>query len=409
MNTVNEGSSLEFEASLAKAQRLFELLGSQPVSNGPPGRVPSTELDSEQTVIDGSREQILTFLRDEPDVPLWTQEDETGWSVLHFAAHREDAELVKRFIESGAVWNLVDTCGYTAGDVALSLNNEECYRLIRDAGIRSEFLLHLLENRNEDGQEDGADEEGDRDALILRAEDATPAGSNDAFLEAKLTFTTDERGQELCLVNAGSTQIGVMMGWERPIMEETVRLLHQDNDEPDFRVLNCGFGLGIIDGLFESWSSGPPALHVIIEPHPDVLAHMKAKGWYSKPNVKILEGKWQDFMDSEEILGVGGFDAIYTDPFSESYKDLNEFFERVPDLLRGPDSAFSFFNGLGATNLLFYDVYTNLAEMHLNELGCTVTWTDVDVHTAQTDGTWGETRKYFALPYCRTPLVKMKI
>ncbi|KAG8807573.1 Arginine N-methyltransferase 2, partial [Serendipita sp. 399] len=202
-----------------------------------------------------------------------------------------------------------------------------------------------------DRNEGGEDDDGRENTLILRAEDATPAGSNEAFLQAKLTFTVDDDGQELCLVDASeSTQIGVMMGWERPIMEETVRLLHQDNDEPDFRVLNCGFGLGIIDGLFESWSTGPPALHVIIEPHPDVLAYMKTKGWYTKPNVKILEGKWQDFVDSDEILAVGGFDAIYTDVFSESYKDLYEFFERVPELLRGPTSTFSFFNGLGATS-----------------------------------------------------------
>ena len=63
-----------------------------------------------------------------------------------------------------------------------------------------------------------------------------------------------------------------------------------------------------------------PALHVIIEPHPDVLKHMKDSGWYAKPGVKILEGKWQDFVDSEELLAVGGFDVIYTDTFSEDYK-----------------------------------------------------------------------------------------
>lgn len=77
---------------------------------------------------------------------------------------------------------------------------------------------------------------------------------------------------------------------------------------------------------------------------------MKKAGWYTRPNVRILEGKWQDFIDSDEIVAVGGFDAIYTDVFSESYRDLYEFFERVPDLMRGPDSCFSFFNGLGATS-----------------------------------------------------------
>lgn len=105
-----------------------------------------------------------------------------------------------------------------------------------------------------------------------------------------------------------------------------------------------------IDTLFQTWPSGPPSMHVIIEAHPDVLAHMRAKGWYSRPGVRVLEGKWQDLIDSEEITSVGGFDAIYTDTFSENYRDLYGFFERVPDLLRGPDSTFSFFNGLGATS-----------------------------------------------------------
>lgn len=66
----------------------------------------------------------------------------------------------------------------------------------------------------------------------------------------------------------------------------------------------------------------PPALHVIIEPHPDVLAHMRKLGWFDKPNVRILEGKWQDFVDSEELLGTGGFDVVYTDTFSEDYKGV---------------------------------------------------------------------------------------
>lgn len=62
-----------------------------------------------------------------------------------------------------------------------------------------------------------------------------------------------------------------------------------------------------------------PTQHVIIEAHPDVLKHMRQSGWYEKPGVKILEGKWQDFIDSEQLMGVGGFDVIYTDTFSEDY------------------------------------------------------------------------------------------
>lgn len=77
---------------------------------------------------------------------------------------------------------------------------------------------------------------------------------------------------------------------------------------------------------------------------------MKDHGWYEKPGVKILEGKWQDFIDGDEIYSIGGFDVIYTDTFSEDYGDLHGFFEHLPDLLAGPESRFSFFNGLGATS-----------------------------------------------------------
>lgn len=104
-----------------------------------------------------------------------------------------------------------------------------------------------------------------------------------------------------------------------------------------------------IDSLFQSLGV-PPTTHVIIEPHPDVLKYMKDLGWYEKKGVRILEGRWQDFVTSDDILGVGGFDVIYTDPFSEDYSDLHGFFEHLPDLLAGPESRFSFFNGLGATS-----------------------------------------------------------
>lgn len=49
---------------------------------------------------------------------------------------------------------------------------------------------------------------------------------------------------------------------------------------------------------------------------------MKNLGWYTKPGVKILEGKWQDFIESEELLAIGGFDIVYTDTFSEDYKGM---------------------------------------------------------------------------------------
>lgn len=110
-------------------------------------------------------------------------------------------------------------------------------------------------------------------------------------------------------------------------MHETVHLLCDDHENlaEGLKVLNVGFGLGIIDTMFQSLST-PPALHVIIEAHPDVQAHMREQGWYDKKGVKILEGKWQDFIEDPALLEVGGFDVIYTDTFSEDYQG-----ERVYD------------------------------------------------------------------------------
>ena len=47
--------------------------------------------------------QTLALLND--GAPVWYQDDETGWSALHFAAHYEQVDLVDLLIEKGAVWN----------------------------------------------------------------------------------------------------------------------------------------------------------------------------------------------------------------------------------------------------------------------------------------------------------------
>lgn len=153
---------------------------------------------------------------------------------------------------------------------------------------------------------------------------------------------------------------------------------------------------------------------------------MKDNGWYQKKGVKILEGKWQDFVDNAELLETGGFDVIYTDTFSEDYSDLRKFFEHLPDLLADGNSRFSFFNGLGATSksshtftrhtyssssssdALFYDVYTRISELHLDGVGFDVAWGDVDIGFEDKEGRWGQSREYFSLPLYRLPIGKMK-
>ncbi|EJD02699.1 uncharacterized protein FOMMEDRAFT_133950 [Fomitiporia mediterranea MF3/22] len=349
-----------------------------------------------------SLDEIKALIIDQ-DAPLWYQDDEEGNSALHAAAYVESKELVDLLIERGAVWNAVDNSGNTAGDVALSLNNEECYRSIRDAGLRSEFLLSHLSKKKSPVTSSSS--------LILRANDETAAGSTTEFLNSRLVFRKDENGQDVCVVRSGEEEVGVMMGWERGIMQETVNKLCEGLDG-EYSVLNVGFGLGIIDSMFQSLPN-PPKQHFIIEAHPDVLQHMRELGWYNKPGVTILEGKWQDLIESEEIMGVGGFDVVYTDTFSENYEDLRAFFEHLPDLLNGPEARFSFFNGLGATNALFYDVYTQLSELHLSNVGLSVSWSDVDLfeegEKQEEVDRWGGTRKYFSMRFYRLPLARMSL
>ncbi|PSR81140.1 hypothetical protein PHLCEN_2v6475 [Hermanssonia centrifuga] len=332
--------------------------------------------------------------------PLWFQDDE-GISALHAAVYVENTELVRFLIQNGALWNAVDNQHNSPGDIALSLNNEDCYTIIRDAGIRSELLLTLLASRETLSNSPLS--------LVLKATDTTAAGSTESYLASRLRFKKDAHGQEICLLTLeDEDEVGVMMGWERGIMQETVRLLCHDHENLNegLKILNVGFGLGIIDTFFEELPR-TPAQHVIIEAHPDVLKHMRELGWYDKPHVKILEGKWQDFIESEELLGVGGFDVIYTDTFSEDYKELHNFFGHLPDLLAGPESRFSFFHGLGATNATFYDVYTHVSELHLAEVGMDVAWSDVDVF-ADSGKRWGTTREYFGMRLYRLPIGSMR-
>jgi protein arginine N-methyltransferase 2 len=58
--------------------------------------------------------------------------------------------------------------------------------------------------------------------IILKTRDQTASGDTDEFLSSKLKFTKDENGQEICVVDAGGEEVGVMMGWERDISERNI-------------------------------------------------------------------------------------------------------------------------------------------------------------------------------------------
>ena len=72
--------------------------------------------------------------------------------------------------------------------------------------IYAELILQLLSSRGEEA-----------DALVLREVDDTALRSTGKFLSSRLKYVTDAHGQEICLLQDGDTEIGVMMGWERGI------------------------------------------------------------------------------------------------------------------------------------------------------------------------------------------------
>lgn len=65
---------------------------------------------------------------------------------------------------------------------------------------------------------------------------------------------------------------------------------------------------------------------------------------------------------------------------------------------------------LGTTTVIdatFYDVYTKMSALHLEDMALATSWEDVDVHAASEGlGAWGETRKYFSLPVYRMPICR---
>ncbi|GFZ44733.1 methyltransferase [Saitozyma sp. JCM 24511] len=318
--------------------------------------------------------------------PAWFQDEDLGWSCLHYAAERREPECLRVLLAGGAVWNAVDRWGRTAGEICLSLGDREGWETIRNEGVRS---------------------------------DNSSAGDNLAFLQSKLTWEVGDDGRERVIDADGN---GVMMGWEEPLMKEHVRLMTSSHPDAQpggagISVLNVGYGLGIIDRLFQS-TEPRPLHHTIIEAHPQVLEHMRAQGVHEWPGVRILEGRWQDWLLDPEKVGEvlagtpegSGFGAVFIDTFAEGYDDLKAFFDVLPDILDGEDASFSFWNGLGATNATIYAVSSHLAELHMEDVGMGVEWHDVPIAESLRSEVWkGVRRRYWDLPGYRLPVARLQL
>ncbi|KAF8451878.1 S-adenosyl-L-methionine-dependent methyltransferase [Terfezia claveryi] len=326
-------------------------------------------------------------------------------------------QTVRLLLENGAIWNDLDREGKTPGCVADEKGLKGLYEIMVDAGVRSELLFSRLdgymslgggesggedEEEEEEEQEEKGDKEIEGDVSVLGTaepewKDPNPVTSP-AYLSSRLTYHPDK------LLDADSN--GVMMSWETGIMRRTVELLLPPTPTPPSstttsgpRVLNIGFGMGIIDTLFQSHSP-PPQKHTIIEAHPDVLTHHlhATSPWRTNPTIEILPGRWQDVLPSLITRGEI-YDAIYFDTFAEDYSALRDFFtEYVIALLNPEGGRFGFFNGLGADRKISYDVYRKIAEIDLFEAGLEAKWEVVRVGDLEKEVEWeGVRRKYWCL------------
>ncbi|CEJ90522.1 hypothetical protein VHEMI06301 [[Torrubiella] hemipterigena] len=373
------------------------------------------------------------------------QDPETGESLLHAAIRscgpaenttrvlsegdieegcvEEAKEIVQELFFSGAIWNDVDSNNETPGCVALRLGRTSLYEMCVDAGVRAELLFALMDGYEqlssapEEMEQDAPDAIDDPSDVVdgqpsFVADQFVPpdAGEKQVTSEEYLKSTVNYDGDKLLDADLN----GVMMAWETDIMRQSVKALLPDN-QPGKRILNIGFGMGIIDGMFAETN---PARHHIIEAHPGVLAHIAAgrtnfgseweKSGPEDGAFKVHAGRWQDIVP---LLVEKGevYDAIYFDTFGEDYAELRNFFTESIISLMDQQGRFSFFNGLGADRQVCYDVYAKVVEMQCSEAGLDVQWevSNVDMSALDKDGEgdWqGVRRRYWTLNKYRLPI-----
>jgi len=206
----------------------------------------------------------------------------------------------------------------------------------------------------------------------------------DAIPAAHEPSTKPDYLQHQVRYNAANTLLldgdddAVMMEWERPLMNAHAKILTRDGTKGK-RVLNIGFGLGIVDTALQSHE---PSLHVIIEAHPTVYEKMIKDGWGQMDNVRICFGRWQDELPKLITEGLE-FDGIFYDTYGEHFTDLEDFHVLMTKVLHKPDGIYSFFNGLAPDNLFFHGVACNCVKVQLSHLGLDAEFASCEVQVKE--------------------------
>lgn len=365
-------------------------------------------------------------------------------------------ETVKLLFENGAIWNELDHNDETPGCIAHRLGLKTVYEAIVQAGMRAELLFNRLDafaplfGEDSDEEEEEEDEDDKIDGFEpspagvdvpaatgngdlhdpVEGFEPTPNASKDVVDEEEddssvpILIQTNDKGEviqptELANPDVNSAEYlasdlqysgdrlldsdknAVMMEWETEIMVKSVEKMVPKSG---LKTLNVGYGMGIIDRAF---LAKDPAMHHIIEAHPQVHQRMREHGMYDKPNVTVHEGRWQDVLPKLLEEGVV-LDGIYFDTFAEDYKDLKMFFQDYVIALLDSKGIFGFFNGLGADRQVCYDVYTRIVEIDLFDAGLDTEWMDIQVPNLDVKEEWNGVRhKYwtnvnpYRLPTCK--------
>ncbi|CAH8654150.1 unnamed protein product [Schistosoma guineensis] len=364
---------------------------------------------------DGNFEEVKRLVEDE-DADICYQDFKTGMSVLMVAAGAGHTDIVNYLLSEGAPWNAVDRSYLCAGDYAAKNKQQDCIDILMNHAVMSELLLCIAVNKSDAGESlKNVDSMALTTTVNTRANNSSEA-LNASYLSSRLEYSNDRK----CLIDT-NTHLAVMMDWETPIMEKHAAwICHADEIDSTIslpiRVLNIGFGLGIVDTAIQKYS---PDSHYIIEAHPEVLKKMKSEEWFTKPGVKIIPSKWQDavVLLAKEIDdgAIPRFSGIFFDTYAEDDNDLREFHTWLPKLLSIPNQKsvgdpsfsgrYSYYNGLCPDNVFFHGVACETMRLHLKRLGISCIFDPVAVDVADQEMWKDVSQRYwyfdtYFLPKC---------
>ena len=325
------------------------------------------------------------------------QDESTGESPLMVCAEKGHADICTLLLEQGAPWNAVDRKGQCAGNYATDNEHWDIVNLLVEHGTKAELILGAsmrsmkgalpMAAQNQNGNSEEHNHQQSNTETANKTKGPVPveweSSTKPDYLQRNVRYNAD--GTLLL----DDDDDAVMMEWERPLMDAHASIITSDGAKGK-RVMNVGFGLGIIDTALQTYE---PSLHIIIEAHPGVHAKMIADGWDKNPGVRVEFGRWQDVLPKLIAEGLE-LDGIFYDTYGEHYTDMEEFHEQMAKILAKPGGIYSFFNGLAPDNLFFHGVACNCVKIQLSQLGLDTEFAQCQIQVKEKE--WeGVRRKYW--------------